>query len=244
MSPIDCEDQELLEGFLTETTELLEKLDDDLVALEKATDQADLLNSIFRSIHTVKGASSFLGFDLLVRVTHKTEDVLNRLRKGELAVTPEIMDIVLEATDLVKLLVSDIKRERYRTVRSMKPFPNSSAADGYGTRTTTANNAAAGSSPVAEPAAPATDQQPVAATETAQPAEVPKLRNPKPRQSCRRKRQLRPHSSQQHQPLKHLRLSLSPLQNLHPRWFRKNRCRHPSRLKARETTSLTTPPYE
>jgi two-component system chemotaxis sensor kinase CheA len=109
MPPIDCEDQELLEGFLAETTELLEKLDDDLVALEKSSDDADLLNRIFRSIHTVKGASSFLGFDLLVKVTHKTEDVLNRLRKGELQVTPEFMDIILEATDLVKLLVSDIK---------------------------------------------------------------------------------------------------------------------------------------
>jgi two-component system chemotaxis sensor kinase CheA len=109
MPPIDGEDQELLEGFLAETTELLEKLDDDLVALEKSTDDADLLNRIFRSIHTVKGASSFLGFDLLVKVTHKTEDVLNRLRKGELLVTPEIMDVILEATDLVKVLVSDIK---------------------------------------------------------------------------------------------------------------------------------------
>lgn len=107
--PIDCEDQELLEGFLAETTELLEKLDDDLIALEKATDDQDLMNSIFRSIHTVKGASSFLGFDLLVRVTHKTEDVLNRLRKGELTVTPGIMDVILEATDLVKVLVGDIK---------------------------------------------------------------------------------------------------------------------------------------
>ncbi len=107
--PIDCEDQELLEGFLAETTELLEKLDDDLIALEKASDDPELMNRIFRSIHTVKGASSFLGFDLLVRVTHKTEDVLNRLRKGELFVTPEIMDVILEATDLVKTLVSDIK---------------------------------------------------------------------------------------------------------------------------------------
>ncbi len=106
---IDCEDQELLEGFLTETTELLEKMDDDLVALEKAPDDMELLNGIFRSIHTVKGASSFLGFELLVKVTHKTEDVLNRLRKSELDVTPEIMDVILEATDLVKILVNDIK---------------------------------------------------------------------------------------------------------------------------------------
>jgi two-component system chemotaxis sensor kinase CheA len=104
-----CEDQELLEGFLTETTELLEKMDDDLIALEKAPDNMELMNSIFRSIHTVKGASSFLGFELLVTITHKTEDVLNRLRKGELQVTPGIMDVILDAADHVKLLVNDIR---------------------------------------------------------------------------------------------------------------------------------------
>jgi len=106
---IEIDDPELLEGFLTETTELLEKLDDDLVSLEKSPDDTELMNRIFRSIHTVKGASSFLGFDLLVRVTHRTEDVLNRLRKGEMVVTPEIMDVILEAVDLVKVLVNDIK---------------------------------------------------------------------------------------------------------------------------------------
>ncbi len=128
--PIDCEDQELLEGFLAETTELLEKLDDDLIVLEKASDDPELMNRIFRSIHTVKGASSFLGFDLLVRVTHKTEDVLNRLRKGELFVTPEIMDVILEATDLVKTLVADIKageivdREIDVTINKLVPLLN------------------------------------------------------------------------------------------------------------------------
>jgi two-component system, chemotaxis family, sensor kinase CheA len=128
MPPIDCEDQELLDGFLAETTELLEKLDDDLITLEKESDDTELMNRIFRSIHTIKGASSFLGFDLLVKVAHKTEDVLNRLRKGELVVTPEIMDVILEATDLVKILVSDIKagdiqeRETEGTINKLLPF--------------------------------------------------------------------------------------------------------------------------
>jgi len=112
MPPIDAEDQELIDGFLAETCELLEKLDDDLVALEKSPDDTEIMNRIFRSIHTVKGSSSFLGFDLLVKVTHKTEDILNRLRKGELTVTPAIMDVILEATDLVKLLVADIKADQ------------------------------------------------------------------------------------------------------------------------------------
>jgi len=133
MPPIDCEDQELLEGFLTETTELIEKLDDDLITLEKASGDTELMNRIFRSIHTIKGASSFLGFDLLVKVAHKTEDVLNRLRKGELVVTPEIMDVILEATDLVKLLVGDIKagdiqeREIDGTIAKLLPFLSENA---------------------------------------------------------------------------------------------------------------------
>jgi len=128
MPPIDCEDQELLEGFLSETTELLEKLDDDLITLEKSSGDTELMNRIFRSIHTIKGASSFLGFDLLVKVAHKTEDVLNRLRKGELVVDSGIMDVILEATDLVKLLVSDIKagdiqeRETESTIAKLLPL--------------------------------------------------------------------------------------------------------------------------
>ena len=133
--PIEIEDQELLEGFLTETTELLEKLDDDLVALEKTPTDSELLNRIFRSIHTVKGASSFLGFELLVKVTHKTEDVLNRLRKGELLVNPEIMDVILEAVDLVKVLVNDIKagdiqeREVDGTLSKLLPLMSDNAVE-------------------------------------------------------------------------------------------------------------------
>jgi len=132
---IDSEDQELLDGFLAETTELLEKLDDDLVTLEKTPDDAELMNSIFRSIHTVKGASSFLGFELLVKVTHKTEDVLNRLRKLELTLNPEIMDVILEAVDLVKTLVSDIKagdiveRELESTIAKLIPYLSESATE-------------------------------------------------------------------------------------------------------------------
>ncbi|HBA87845.1 MAG TPA: chemotaxis protein CheA [Geobacter sp.] len=132
---IDCEDQELLDGFLAETTELLEKLDDDLISLEKSPEDAELMNRIFRSIHTVKGASSFLGFDMLVKVTHKTEDVLNRLRKGELKLNPEIMDVVLEAVDLVKTLVADIKggdiveRDLEGTISKLIPFLSENAVE-------------------------------------------------------------------------------------------------------------------
>lgn len=169
MPPIDCEDQELLDGFLSETTELLEKLDDDLIALEKSSDDTDLMNRIFRSIHTIKGASSFLGFDLLVKVAHKTEDVLNRLRKGELTVDPDIMDVILEATDLVKLLVGDIKagdiqeRETEGTINKLLPY----LADNAGApKPAEAAPPAEIATDVAATASPA-DPEPLAATEGA-----------------------------------------------------------------------------
>jgi two-component system chemotaxis sensor kinase CheA len=171
MPPIDCEDQELLDGFLAETTELLEKLDDDLIALEKASDDTDLMNRIFRSIHTIKGASSFLGFDLLVKVAHKTEDVLNRLRKGELVVTPEIMDVILEATDLVKLLVSDIKagdiqeRKTEGTISKLLPLLLESAG--------AAQPSAEAANPPAQPTAPAEPAEtPAQAPSSAETAEA------------------------------------------------------------------------
>ncbi|RNC72262.1 MAG: chemotaxis protein CheA [Desulfuromonadales bacterium] len=166
---IECEDQELLEGFLTETTELLEKLDDDLVALEKTPSDTDLMNGIFRSIHTVKGASSFLGFELLVKVTHKTEDVLNRLRRGELVVTPEIMDVILEAVDLVKLLVSDIKggdiidREIDDTIAKLLPFLSENAKEATVLKPASSEVSAAVPTPEppsAEPAAQAAPETP------------------------------------------------------------------------------------
>ena len=69
--------QEILEDFLIEAFELIEQIDQDLVELEAKPDDLDLLNSIFRVAHTVKGSSSFLNFDVLTKLTHHMEDVLN-----------------------------------------------------------------------------------------------------------------------------------------------------------------------
>lgn len=189
MSPIDCEDQELLEGFLAETTELLEKLDEDLITLEKTPGSTDLMNRIFRSIHTIKGASSFLGFDLLVKVAHKTEDVLNRLRKGELIVDSAIMDVVLEATDLIKLLVSDIKageiqeRETESTIAKLLPLLVEGAG-GAAAASSAAPPEAPPSAPAAappEPEAPSSPPPASASVPAARPAtDIPAKKIPAP----------------------------------------------------------------
>ncbi len=101
--------QEILQDFLIESFELVEKLDEDLVELENHPEDLELLNGIFRVAHTVKGASSFLNFDVLTHLTHHMEDVLNKARHGDLLITPDIMDVVLESIDLMKALLQTIR---------------------------------------------------------------------------------------------------------------------------------------
>ena len=101
--------QEILQDFLVESFELVEKLDEDLVELEANPTDLELLNGIFRVAHTVKGASSFLNFDVLTHLTHHMEDVLNKARHGDLILTPDIMDVVLESIDLMKELLYTIR---------------------------------------------------------------------------------------------------------------------------------------
>lgn len=101
--------KELVGDFLVETNEIIENLDQDLVELEQRQDDLDLLNKIFRGAHTMKGSSSFLGFDKLSGITHHAEEILNKLRKGEIRVTREIMDVLLEFVDITKKIVQDIE---------------------------------------------------------------------------------------------------------------------------------------
>ncbi|WP_395003372.1 chemotaxis protein CheW [uncultured Helicobacter sp.] len=101
--------QEIMEDFLIEAFEMVEQLDQDLVELESNPEDLDLLNRIFRVAHTIKGSSSFLNFDILTSLTHHMEDVLNKARRAELKITPDVMDVVLQSVDLMKALLSAIR---------------------------------------------------------------------------------------------------------------------------------------
>ncbi len=105
----DDQMKEIINDFILESTELVEKLGQDLVALEDSPDDPELLNEIFRSAHTIKGTSSFLGFTHMTELAHDMESVLNKLRNSELEVSPEIIDVLLESLDYVKLLLEQIK---------------------------------------------------------------------------------------------------------------------------------------
>ncbi len=112
-SGYDLDEMEtIIEEFMVEAREIVGGLDSNLVKLEKDPGNLNLLNEIFRGAHTLKGGAGFLGFNELMRLTHKMEDVLNKLRKGELTITPDGMDILLESVDVLKLTLNDIIEKR------------------------------------------------------------------------------------------------------------------------------------
>ncbi|MDX1699850.1 MAG: chemotaxis protein CheA [Melioribacteraceae bacterium] len=114
----DPDMSEIFESFIVETKETLEKLDLDLVKLESSPDDADLLNEIFRSFHTVKGTSGFLGLVKMQSLTHRLEDILNKLRRGEAILTTPIMDGILKGYDTLGELLEIIennKNEEYES---------------------------------------------------------------------------------------------------------------------------------
>ncbi len=102
--------QEILNDFLTESTEMIDVLDQRFIALESDPDNVDLLNEIFRAMHSMKGSAGFLGFNHLVDVTHRAESILNKMRQGEMAVVPAVINVILETVDVVKAIMADIRQ--------------------------------------------------------------------------------------------------------------------------------------
>jgi two-component system chemotaxis sensor kinase CheA len=100
---------EIVQEFLVESHENLDALDTDLVALEQDPGSRDLLSSIFRTIHTIKGTSGFLAFSKLEGITHVGESLLSKLRDGALVLTPEVTSGLLLMVDVVRALLRSIE---------------------------------------------------------------------------------------------------------------------------------------
>jgi two-component system chemotaxis sensor kinase CheA len=105
------QDAGLLQEYLTECDELIQRLDQDLVALETAAEDKTILNRVFRAFHTIKGTSGFMGFSQIVELTHHAEDVLNLLRKGERKVTRRTMDVLLSVLDQLRHMLADVRND-------------------------------------------------------------------------------------------------------------------------------------
>jgi two-component system chemotaxis sensor kinase CheA len=102
-------DEEILADFLVEAGEILEQLQEQLVDLENNPEDANLLNAIFRGYHTVKGGAGFLALTELVDICHGAENVFDVMRNGQRTLTPELMDVILQATDEVVQMFELVK---------------------------------------------------------------------------------------------------------------------------------------
>ena len=109
MDNTSIEDQETIREFLVESHENLSRLDQDLVELEKHPQDADLLGSIFRTIHTIKGACGFLAFSVLEAITHQAETLLSQLRGGQRELTPALVSLILETVDATRKVLAAIE---------------------------------------------------------------------------------------------------------------------------------------
>jgi len=105
-------DDEILQDFLVEASEILEQLNEQLVELEQSPTDADLLNAVFRGFHTIKGGAGFLGLEPLVEVCHRSEDIFNLLRNHEKSLTTTMMDTFLQ--------VLDVLNDQFDSLRAME----------------------------------------------------------------------------------------------------------------------------
>ena len=106
--PIDV-DQDIFFDFASEAEEHLETAESKLLELESQSEDKEVINAVFRSFHTIKGASGFLNLEDVTRVAHCVEDVLDSARKGTLTLTPSILDVALESLDLLAQLIGKTK---------------------------------------------------------------------------------------------------------------------------------------
>lgn len=102
-------EQDIIQDFLTESGELLDQLDQDLVVLECAPQDQELLNRVFRALHTIKGSASFLALTNLVAIAHAAESALNAARSGSVVLNKSAMDLILAAVDVLKRQFQDLK---------------------------------------------------------------------------------------------------------------------------------------
>jgi two-component system chemotaxis sensor kinase CheA len=107
---------EFLEFYLLDSQEQIERLGAGLLQLEKEGGNIGLINDLFRSAHSLKGASGTMGFTPIVAMTHAAEDLLDRLRQGQINVSLEMIDILLAVTDRVKAMLAQVEQRQEITL--------------------------------------------------------------------------------------------------------------------------------
>jgi two-component system chemotaxis sensor kinase CheA len=108
------QDPTLIQDFVTESEELLQGMDQDMVALESNQRDGEALNRTFRALHTIKGTASFLGLEPIARLSHAAEDVLSAIRGGEVQIDHAIMESLLASRDQLGIMLKDLREGSLR----------------------------------------------------------------------------------------------------------------------------------
>lgn len=158
---------EFIQEFLVESTENLDQLDRDLIALEQAPADEDRLASIFRTVHTIKGNSGFFGFSKLGALTHSGEHLLGKLRDGKLSLDDRVTGSLYSMVDAVRSILQSIEATGSEGEQDFRDLA----------QTLTAVAAGEGSAVAAKPKAPAPEpvDQPPSPAQLPSPAPAPSL---------------------------------------------------------------------
>ncbi len=107
---MQIEDDEILQGFIEESLEHLADIENDLLEIEEngADINEDLVNKVFRAAHSIKGGAGFMGLTVIQDLSHVTENVLGLIRSGKLIPTPEIINVLLQASDKLNTMIEDV----------------------------------------------------------------------------------------------------------------------------------------
>jgi two-component system chemotaxis sensor kinase CheA len=173
-------ENEIVKDFLVESYENLDRLDRDLVGLEKNPKDKDSLAGVFRTIHTIKGTCGFLGFNKLEKVAHVGENLLTRLRDGQLTLNPEITTALLGMVDAIRQMLKEIEstgadgENDYPELRETLTQLQKSAADGGPKLPATSKAPAQASAEVTPATTPAKAQKVAPAPTAAAPAAADK----------------------------------------------------------------------
>lgn len=108
METANSESDAMVLDFVETSREALDDVESDIIVLEKDVSNSEILNEIFRSVHSIKGTAGFLGFDKVVNLSHASEELLNKLRKGDVEVNSDIIDVILHANDGLRELITSI----------------------------------------------------------------------------------------------------------------------------------------
>ncbi|MGD9222839.1 MAG: Hpt domain-containing protein, partial [Desulfobacteraceae bacterium] len=103
------EDLEIFSGFVAESLDGLESIEIGLIDLEQNPDDSESINTIFRSFHTIKGVSGFLGLGRINKLAHRSENLLDKIRGNEISMDADVTDVILDSVDLLKQMVQGVQ---------------------------------------------------------------------------------------------------------------------------------------